>query len=87
MKKDRKKPVKPAACPKCGSENVVPIQYGLPNGKMSAQWRRGEIELGGCCIGPGIPLRLCVDCKERFDRLGVDEGSDRVAIDGIAAVF
>ena len=38
------------ACPKCGSEQVVPIAYGLPGPEMSEEADRGEIELGGCVV-------------------------------------
>ena len=87
MKKARAKAPKPEPCPKCGSENVVPIQYGFPSVKMFEAADRREIALGGCCVEPGIPLRACVDCGEEFGRLGIDEGYDAMTIDGLAAVF
>ena len=34
-------------CPKCGSEKVLKIEYGLPGDEMMD---RDDIYLGGCCI-------------------------------------
>ncbi len=33
---------------RCGSENVIPIQYGLPSPTMSCEAFEGKIKLGGC---------------------------------------
>ena len=50
------------ACPKCGSEQVVPIGYGLPGPEMAAMADRGEIVLGGCVIEPDAPRWSCKAC-------------------------
>ena len=51
-------------CPHCGSENTIPIIYGYPSGDKA--WlealRKGEIEMGGCCIVEGMPTYHCKDC-------------------------
>lgn len=49
-KKSTRQQVPPARCPKCVSERVVPIMYGLPSDELFEDWDRGEVELGGCCI-------------------------------------
>ena len=51
-------------CPKCASDNVVPIIYGLPAGELFEQSDRGEIKLGGCMI---LPEKWhCKDCGHDF---------------------
>ena len=51
-------------CQHCGSENTIPIIYGYPSGDKA--WldalRKGEIEMGGCCIVEGMPTYHCKDC-------------------------
>ena len=51
-------------CQHCGSENTIPIRYGYPSGDKA--WldalRKGEIEMGGCCIVEGMPTYHCKDC-------------------------
>lgn len=38
-------------CPKCGSENIIPIIYGYPTNDMFLASDNDECILGGCCIG------------------------------------
>ena len=46
----------PSHCPKCRSDRVLEIVYGMPEPELEAQAMRGELELGGCCVGPdGLP--------------------------------
>ncbi|GAB4584097.1 hypothetical protein Ntsu_19290 [Nocardia sp. IFM 10818] len=40
--------------------------YGLPARVAAARADRGEIVLGGCCIGPGSPKWACTSCGARF---------------------
>ena len=66
MRKTRE--AKPATCPKCGSQDaVIPIGYGYPSSEMSEAAERGEIQLGGCCIGDIDPRFACRRCHIRFD--------------------
>ena len=53
-------------CPNCGSENTLPIQYGLPSPDMFEQSKNGDIFLGGCIISPDSPTHYCKDCKQSF---------------------
>ncbi len=52
------------SCPQCGSSgaDVVPIAYGLPGEKLIAGSVAGEVELGGCCVGPRDPEWRCKAC-------------------------
>lgn len=49
-------------CPECGSENVVPIVYGLPSWEAWEEELEGKIRLGGCCISEDSPKYACKDC-------------------------
>jgi hypothetical protein len=52
------------SCPRCGSSgaDVVPIAYGLPGERLMAGSVAGEVELGGCCVGPRDPEFHCQAC-------------------------
>lgn len=58
-------------CPICGSDNTIPILYGEPDGsrQLLEALRRGEIELGGCCILPNMPTDRCKSCDQYFGQL------------------
>jgi len=49
-------------CPNCGSKNVIPIVYGLPEHEAFEREKRGEIILGGCLIDFDSPNWHCKDC-------------------------
>ncbi|MDW3217120.1 MAG: hypothetical protein R8F63_00795 [Acidimicrobiales bacterium] len=55
---------RPARCPSCGDDAVIPIEYGMPGPEMQAAAERGEIALGGCVIGPENPNWRCVVCGQ-----------------------
>ena len=54
------------ACPKCGSEQVLPIAYGEPGPEMWEMARRGEIVLGGCVTSGNDPQWSCKACGHRW---------------------
>jgi hypothetical protein len=49
-------------CPKCSSGEVIPVVYGKPTDELVEQWRRGEVELGGCCNRENGPVWHCKAC-------------------------
>ena len=49
-------------CPKCGSEEYIPIVYGRPNAELQEKAERGEVILGGCVVSPDSNLFRCKDC-------------------------
>jgi hypothetical protein len=53
-------------CPKCGSSEYIPIVYGLPSLEGFEKSRRGEIILGGCCVGPDSKRRVCKKCRYNY---------------------
>lgn len=70
---------KPKKCPKCKSEKVLKIMYGLPAGPTPP----GEYE-GGCCITGEDPNWHCGDCNWEWGpdcegRYG-DESEESIAL-------
>jgi hypothetical protein len=54
-------------CPACRyDDQVVPIIYGMPTPELIEQSRRGEVALGGSCIGPDAHDWYCKGCLESF---------------------
>ena len=52
-------------CPKCKSNNVIPIMYGYPAPSVMDEAEMGKIKLGGCvvCFFGVQPERFCKDCE------------------------
>ena len=67
MRKTEKKKI---VCPKCGSEDVAHILYGLPlyDKTLKNALEKGEIHLGGCCIDADSPAYHCNQCGEEFGK-------------------
>lgn len=64
-------------CPKCKSENIIPIMYGYPSHEAFEEAEKGNLKLGGCEIlldDCKMPDRYCKDCETEWsvDRLGAD---------------
>ena len=59
---------KPDACPKCGSNKVARILYGLPDfsEELERKLGAGEIVLGGCTVFGDDPTWHCNDCGHRW---------------------
>ena len=53
-------------CPRCGSEDVVPILYGMPTEEAVEASVRGEIALGGCVVFPDAPQNHCRNCGHEW---------------------
>ena len=49
-------------CPKCKSDKVIPIEYGMPGIELIEMENRGELKLGGCIVMPNNPKWYCKDC-------------------------
>ena len=64
MSKSKKKA--PPPCPECGRRTVVPIIYGYPMPALSAAAERGEVALGGCCLGDDMPEWSCKSCSHEW---------------------
>ena len=68
----RPEPTPPPPCPKCGSENVLPLVYGMPAPEASKAAQRGEIALGGCVIDETYRRWQCAQCGSSFNDGGKD---------------
>lgn len=59
-------------CPKCNSNNVVPIICGEPSYELYLNSEKEKVFLGGCCIAmvDGIPAYEyhCKDCEYEYNR-------------------
>ena len=62
-------------CPKCGSDKVIAIIYGMPleniekPGKdLYGAEKKGHVELGGCCVDKDSPNFRCKACGDGFRR-------------------
>ena len=55
-------------CPKCKSNNVIPIIYGYPAPETVVEAEKGNFKLGGCIefIGGGQPDRFCKACGHEW---------------------
>ena len=49
-------------CPRCSSQDVLPIVYGMPGSELVEQSIAGRVALGGCVIFPESPDWRCVQC-------------------------
>ena len=49
-------------CGRCGSADVVPIVYGLPDADLGKEAEAGRVLLGGCCVGGDDPIEACRAC-------------------------
>ena len=55
-------------CPKCGSEQIAPILYGLPvrSEELNRKLENREIFLGGCRVSDCDPKFHCFGCGENI---------------------
>jgi len=65
------------ACPVCRYEDqVVRIMYGYPSLELIEQSRRGEVALGGCCIGFDAHEWYCRGCLRSFNAPDFSEAAE-----------
>lgn len=57
-------------CPRCGTDDIIPIRYGFPSREMFERAYAGEVVLGGCVIWLDAPTSHCRRCGNDFGRLG-----------------
>ncbi len=67
---------KPDICPKCGSERVARILYGLPifNDELKRKLETGEVVLGGCMVTGDDPSWHCAECGHQWGEWGIQPG-------------
>ena len=52
----------PPRCPRCHSDENIPIVYGAPSPELVQESRAGRIALGGSVVWPEAPKWRCVAC-------------------------
>jgi len=60
--------LKPKKCPKCESDVILKIEYGLPDEELS---KRTDVYLGGCCITGDDPEWHCKKCHWQWGKKNV----------------
>ena len=53
-------------CPRCQSDEVLPIVYGLPTPETVEVSAAGRVALGGCMIWPEAPDWRCEVCGHEW---------------------
>lgn len=53
-------------CPACRTDNVIPIEYGIPDMEMIKKHEAGEIYLGGPDDEDAKELWHCLNCELNF---------------------
>ena len=52
----------PTKCPRCHSDEVIPIVYGMPSPDLIEESRAGRVALSGNVFWPEAPEWRCVVC-------------------------
>jgi hypothetical protein len=52
----------PPTCPRCHSDEVVPIVYGMPGLELIEESRAGRVALAGYVVFPEAPEWRCAVC-------------------------
>lgn len=55
-------------CPKCDSENVIPINDGEPSEERPEKASRKGVDRGGAVMRKNSPEFLCQDCGTKWTR-------------------
>lgn len=50
-------------CAQCGKRERKTVVYGYPSPGLLAEAERGEVVLGGCCLGTPMDGWLCDRCR------------------------
>ena len=58
------------SCPKCGSDDVATILWGLPieDPELDKALEEKKIVLGGCVVSKNDPYWECNDCFNRWGK-------------------
>ncbi|TVR12674.1 MAG: hypothetical protein EA401_08505 [Planctomycetota bacterium] len=76
-------------CPQCGSENVIPIIYGMPDEDLVLRDAQGEAKIGGVAEYPDSPTWHCQACGHEWRPDSLNEhpqsGMSREEVDQLRA--
>lgn len=66
-------------CTRCGSTNVLRLEYGLPTYDAYLAAQAGKFKLGGCCIKGDSPNYYCKDCENEWNwRQAVESAHQKI---------
>jgi hypothetical protein len=60
-------------CPRCHSDEVIPVAYGLPSSEMVEESLAGRVALGGRVAWPEAPDWRCVRCGHEGRKAALEE--------------
>lgn len=60
--------MKPKQCPKCGSENIKEIVYGLPTEEFMESEEAKKYHFAGCIVMEDDPAWHCDKCGNDWGR-------------------
>jgi len=58
-------------CPKCGSPETIPVEYGYASPEILAQQEKGLVKLGGCCLESVAPDFFCTSCGHEWKKVKI----------------
>ncbi len=76
---------RPRKCPRCGSERIAEILYGMPDlsGELRLDLEAGRVVSGGCKVTGNDPRWRCIRCSYEMGHLrgasGAALGDDDLA--------
>lgn len=60
-------------CVNCGSNSILPVEYGTPDEEMISNIEKGQILHGGCAIQGLMQAHYCTECDTSFDAQCTEE--------------
>ena len=68
---------RPRKCPRCGSERIAKILYGMPafSEELRLEMKVGRVVLGGCGVTGNDPRWRCLDCGYGMGRPRGESGA------------
>ena len=53
-------------CPRCSSDSVIPVIYGMPAGFLVTAEQEGKLKLGGIIMNEDSPDWICRQCGHEW---------------------
>lgn len=75
---------KSGPCPRCGSEKVLPILYGITTEKGDEAIRNGEYVSGGIMVGRAN--YACASCEQRFYVRDAPSKKENTSVDSLMVI-
>lgn len=69
----------PPPCPCCGSTQVIPIIYGMPDEELVLQDAQGTAKIGGVAEYDDSPTWHCQNCKHEWCQAAAGADTSKAA--------